>query len=57
MAVTQVVFATDYPQAIRTNEDCKEYVDAIKFMGLPGEKILHGNAEKLIPDLEARRKR
>jgi hypothetical protein len=51
------VFATDYPQAIRTNEDCKDYVDAIKFMGLPGEKILHGNAAKLIPDLEERRKR
>tara|TARA_R110000787_G_scaffold8895_68_gene30777 strand:- start:398 stop:1417 length:1020 start_codon:yes stop_codon:yes gene_type:complete len=57
VAVTQVVFATDYPQAIRTNEDCKEYVDAIRFMGLPGEKILHGNAEKLIPDLEERRRR
>jgi predicted TIM-barrel fold metal-dependent hydrolase len=57
VSVTQVVFATDYPQAIRTDEDCKEYTDAIRFMGVLGEKILHGNAEKLIPDLAERRRR
>jgi predicted TIM-barrel fold metal-dependent hydrolase len=49
--VSQIVFATDYPQAIRTDADCKEYVEAVRAMGQTGATILSGNARKLIPSL------
>ncbi len=51
VALSQIVFATDYPQAVRTDEECIEYVEAIKFMGRLGETILGGNAGQLIPKL------
>jgi predicted TIM-barrel fold metal-dependent hydrolase len=50
-ALTQIVFATDYPQAIRTDEDCVAYTDAVRALGETGEAILSGNATKLIPNL------
>jgi aminocarboxymuconate-semialdehyde decarboxylase len=51
VSISQIVFATDYPMAIRTDEECTGYVEAIRYMGAIGERILSGNAEKLIPDL------
>ncbi len=54
VAASQVVFATDYPQAIRTDEDCKDYTDAVRSLGAVGETILTGNTAKLIPDLPTR---
>lgn len=51
VSLSQIVFATDYPQAIRTDDECWEYVEAIKFMGRLGETILSDNARKLIPGL------
>lgn len=50
-SLSQIVFATDYPQAIRTDEDCREYVEAVREMGEVGETILSGNAHKLIANL------
>ena len=54
VAASQVVFATDYPQAIRTDQECKEYTDAVRALGEVGETILTGNTAKLIPDLAKR---
>jgi len=51
---SQVVFATDYPQAIRSDRECKEYTDAVRALGTAGETILTGNTAKLIADLPAR---
>ena len=51
VALSQVVFATDYPQAIRTDKDCKDYTDAVRALGEVGETILTGNTAKLIPTL------
>jgi len=51
VALSQVVFATDYPQAIRTDQDCKDYTDAVRALGEVGETILTGNTAKLIPTL------
>jgi predicted TIM-barrel fold metal-dependent hydrolase len=55
VSLSQIVFATDYPQAIRTDEDCMAYVEAMRFFGRAGETILSGNATKLIPNLPRRR--
>lgn len=53
--LSQVVFATDYPQAIRDDEEVRSYVQAIKAMGPAGEEILSGrSAAKLIPALAER---
>jgi predicted TIM-barrel fold metal-dependent hydrolase len=49
--VSQVVFATDYPQAIRSDEDCREYVEAIRAMGGVGATILSENVSRLLPAL------
>ena len=48
---SRVVFATDYPQAIRTDQDCKDYTDAVRALGEVGETILTGITAKLIPAL------
>ena len=51
----QVVFATDYPQAVRHVDEVVAYVKAVGGLGSGGRKILDGaNAEKLIPNLEER---
>ena len=52
-ALSQIVFATDYPQAIRADQDCVDYVAAVREMGDIGTTILSGNATKLIPNLPA----
>ena len=58
VAVSQVVFATDYPQAVRDDDEIVAYVKAVGGLGSEARKILDGaNAEKLIPNLKERLKR
>jgi predicted TIM-barrel fold metal-dependent hydrolase len=55
VAFSQVVFATDYPQAVRDDDEVKAYVDAVRALGPNARAMLEGaNAEKLIPDLKKR---
>jgi predicted TIM-barrel fold metal-dependent hydrolase len=55
VAFSQVVFATDYPQAVRDDGEVAAYVDAVRGLGPNCRAMLEGaNAEKLIPDLRAR---
>ena len=54
---SQVVFATDYPQAVHDDNEVVAYVEAVHALGSEARAVLHGaNAEKLIPDLSARLK-
>jgi predicted TIM-barrel fold metal-dependent hydrolase len=54
-AFSQVVFATDYPQAVRDDGEVAGYVAAVRALGPNCRAMLEGaNAEKLIPDLRAR---
>ena len=56
--LSQVVFATDYPQAVRDDDEIVAYVKAVGGLGSEARKILDGaNAEKLIPNLKERLKR
>ena len=49
---SQVVFATDYPQAVRDDDEIVAYVKAVGGLRSEARKILDGaNAEKLIPNL------
>ena len=51
----QVVFATDYPQAVREDKEVAEYVAAVRAMGPDARAVLDGAyAENLIPDLRSR---
>jgi predicted TIM-barrel fold metal-dependent hydrolase len=53
--LSQLVFATDYPQAVRSDQEVKDYVDQVRALGPNERAMLEGvNAEKLIPDLKAR---
>ena len=55
VAFSQVVFATDYPQAVRDDQEVADYVAAVRTLGANCRAMLEGvNAEKLIPDLRAR---
>jgi predicted TIM-barrel fold metal-dependent hydrolase len=55
VAASQVVFATDYPQAVRDDGEVADYVAAVRDLGPDCRAMLEGaNAEKLIPDLRAR---
>jgi predicted TIM-barrel fold metal-dependent hydrolase len=52
---SQVVFATDYPQAVRDDDEVTAYVKAVAELGLEARNILDGaNAERLIPNLRDR---
>ena len=52
---SQVVFATDYPQAVRHDDEVVAYVKAVGTLGSEARKVLDGaNAEKLIPNLNER---
>jgi predicted TIM-barrel fold metal-dependent hydrolase len=52
---SQVVFATDYPQAVRDDDEVAAYVKAVAELGTEARKILDGtNAEQLIPNLKDR---
>jgi|SRR5580704_8476235 len=55
LAFSQLVFATDYPQAVREPADVAAYVEAVRGLGGNGRAIAGGvNAEKLIADLPRR---
>ena len=52
---SQVVFATDYPQAVRKDQDVADYVAAVRALSADAVAVLNGaNAERLIPDLRQR---
>jgi len=55
VAFSQVVFATDYPQAVRDDHEVAAYVDAVRALGPNCRAMLEGaNAARLIPDLTTR---
>jgi hypothetical protein len=55
LPVSQLVFATDYPQAVRHDNEVVAYVKAVGGLGSEARKILDDvNAEKLIPNLKER---
>jgi hypothetical protein len=55
LALSQCVFATDYPQAIRDPNEVKDYVDAVELLDPNAHALVHGlNAEKLIPNIKNR---
>ncbi len=45
---SRIVFATDYPQEIRSREVVRDFVHALRALGKDGETILHGNVGKLL---------
>ncbi len=52
---SQLVFASDYPQAVREPGEVAAYVRAVRELGTKGRAIAGGaNAEKLIPNLKGR---
>jgi len=55
LAFSQLVFASDYPQAVREPAEVAAYVDAVRGLSANGRALAAGvNAEKLIPDIAAR---
>jgi hypothetical protein len=55
---SQVVFATDYPQAVHDDDEVAAYINALRTLGTDAQSILDGaNAERLIPSLGRRLKR
>jgi len=55
LAFSQLVFATDYPQAVREPSEVAAYTEAVRGLGANGRVLVAGaNAEKLIPDLTRR---
>ncbi len=48
LPASRIVFATDYPQEIRTPEAVREFVDGIRTLGEAGEQILSGNVGLLL---------
>jgi predicted TIM-barrel fold metal-dependent hydrolase len=55
LPLSQLVFASDYPQAVREPGEVAAYVAAMRELGESGRAIADGaNAEKLIPDLKRR---
>ena len=55
LALSQCVFATDYPQAIRDPGEVKDYVEAVEMLDPNANALVHGlNAEKLIPNIKER---
>ncbi|MPZ59259.1 MAG: amidohydrolase family protein [Rhizobiales bacterium] len=53
--LSQLVFATDYPQAVRDAGEVAGYVKAVRDLGPNARAMLNGtNAEKLIPNLRER---
>jgi len=51
----QLVFATDYPQAVHDDGEVAAYVDAVRALGPQARAVVDGvNAERLIPDLHKR---
>ena len=55
VALSQTVFATDYPQAVRDPKECADYVAAVRALGPGARAMVDGvSAERLLPDLKAR---
>jgi predicted TIM-barrel fold metal-dependent hydrolase len=55
VALSQTVFATDYPQAVRDPQEVADYVAAVRALGPNARALVDGlNAGKLIPDIEQR---
>ena len=54
LPASRIVFATDYPQEIRTREPVKKFVDDIRALGADGESILGGTTGLLIPSARAK---
>jgi predicted TIM-barrel fold metal-dependent hydrolase len=55
VALPQLVFATDYPQAVRTDSEVADYVKQVRELGPNERAMLEGlNVEKLIPDAKSR---
>jgi predicted TIM-barrel fold metal-dependent hydrolase len=53
----QVVFATDYPQAVHDDEEVAAYVSAVRVLGPQAQAVVDGvHAEKLISNLNERHK-
>jgi predicted TIM-barrel fold metal-dependent hydrolase len=45
---SRMVFATDYPQEIRSRDEVRQFVEQIRALGSTGERILSGNVGLLI---------
>ena len=55
LAFSQLVFASDYPQAVREASEVAAYVKALRALDANSRALAAGaNAEKLIPDLHRR---
>jgi predicted TIM-barrel fold metal-dependent hydrolase len=55
LAFSQLVFATDYPQAVREASEVAAYTEAVRGLSANGRALVAGaNAERLIPDLARR---
>src|SRR5262245_60686521 len=55
LPTSQVLFATDYPQAVRDDDEVTAYVKAVAGLGPEARKVLDGtNARTLIPNLSER---
>jgi predicted TIM-barrel fold metal-dependent hydrolase len=55
LPLSRLVFASDYPQAVRDPNEVASYVEAVRRLGAAGRALAAGaNAEKLIPDLGRR---
>jgi hypothetical protein len=55
VALSQTVFATDYPQAVRDAGEVADYVNAVRALGPSARAMVDGvAAEALIPDLKQR---
>jgi hypothetical protein len=55
LPTAQILFATDYPQAVRDDHELVAYVNAVRGLGSEGRNLLgSANAEKLIPNLNDR---
>jgi predicted TIM-barrel fold metal-dependent hydrolase len=55
LALPQLVFATDYPQAVRDAGEVAAYTEAVRGLSANGRALAAGaNAEKLIPNLRER---
>jgi len=55
VALSQTVFATDYPQAVRDADEVAGYVAAVRALGPDARAMVDGaSAERLLPDLKRR---
>jgi predicted TIM-barrel fold metal-dependent hydrolase len=55
VALSQTVFATDYPQAVRDADEVAGYVAAVRALGPDARAMVDGvSAERLIPDVKRR---